>query len=129
MNPKKRTTIWLLLGALVFLIAVFYPFHTGDLIIARQSRDMSDLRQLALILVYYANDNEKYPDSLTEILDAKYTTNIKYMQDITTAVTYIKPLTKHTDAKQVMLILPSEGGTAISYSNGQVEFIRNIKRH
>ena len=130
MNAKTQTTInWWILGALVLVIAAFFAFPSGggDYVNARECADISELRQLALILFRYADENGKYPESLSDLLDTKYITDIKHMREVVSVITYIKPPGKSSDTKQVMLILPSIGGTVISYSDAKTEFIRNRK--
>jgi hypothetical protein len=130
MKPKTKKVIgWSLCATLTLAFIAVLAIPSGGCVTpSAQTRDISNLRVLSIVLFAYASDTGKYPERIEEILKKDYLDDPKALEDVVSRITYIRPKEITTEPTFVMLILPSEGGVTISYSNCNTEFIKTKKR-
>lgn len=101
----------IVLSIIGILASIAVPSYQRNLIKARETVLMEDLYQMRRAIDAYFADHVKYPDSLEQLVEAKY------LRDIPR-----DPFTDATDSWEVVAPTPGEGGEA---AEGGVEDVHS----
>ena len=122
MKPLNKKIFFWISGIFIFLVllALLLPLIGAPIPHARDIRDMSNLRQVGIVLLMKAKEENKFPEALgllrNDISDEKL---LSFLDEKQTS--YSRPATYPPDKRAILLARPTEHGMVVFYGDGSTQ--------